>query len=127
MYEIGSSQVFIGHGTENKVDDGSRAFDIGMIHHTGRLKACEHKLFDKFFEWNAILESDRNSDGKTIQHTPHGGSFLCHVDKYFAQRTVGVFACPEKYDLSVDLCFLCKAPSFRWQRPALNDRGQFAF
>src|SRR5450432_2889287 len=85
MHEVCSAQVFISHRAEYKVDNRSSTLDIGMIYHTRRLEPGKHKLFYKFFQGNAVLESNGNRDGETIQHTTHRGTFLGHINEDFTE------------------------------------------
>ena len=68
------------------------AFNIWMIYHTTWFKAGEYKFLNILFQRHTILQADRNGNGKTVKHTTHGSAFLRHVNKYFTQGTVIVFA-----------------------------------
>src|SRR5947209_1336154 len=98
-----------------------------MFHKSGGIKLGEDKFFNVLLQRNTILKSDGNSDGKTVQHAAHGSTFLGHVNKDFAKKSIGIFAGAKKNCLSVDLCFLGEAPSFCGKRTSFNDARELAF
>src|SRR5205085_12698903 len=119
-------EIFITQHSENKIYNGRRRFYIWMFNKTGWLKAGKSKFVNKLFQWHSILQTNGNSDGKTIQHASHGCPFFCHVDKDLAQRAIAIFARAQEDGLSVNFGFLRKAPAFCWQRTAFHNTRQLA-
>src|SRR5665213_3645537 len=111
MNQIVPAQVFICQGAEHKIDNRGSCFNVGMIDHSRWFKPCENKFFNKLFQRNSILETDRNGNSKTVQHATHCRAFLCHINKNFTERTITIFTCSQEQCLSVNFCFLSKASS----------------
>src|ERR1700749_588029 len=98
-----------------------------MVDHTCWLEPGKDKFFNEFFEGNTILQPNRNRNGETIQHTPHGSAFLGHIYKNLSKRAIRIFTCPEKNNLTVNFRFLSKSTSFCRQGSAFNNGGKFSF
>ena len=92
------SPVEIGHRqlTEDIVENGRGRFDrIIALHHARRLELGEGEGVDKFLQRHAILQAHRNRDGEIVHHRAESRTFLVHVDKDFAKRTISILAGPQ--------------------------------
>src|SRR6185436_5630860 len=121
VYKISPAQIFISECAENEIDNGCSALNIWVIHHSCWFKPGEHKLLYKFFQRNSILQADRNSNSKTVQHGSHGSAFLRHVNEDLPNSLIRIFTGAQEHNLSVDLCFLSKAPALSRQCSLLNN------
>ncbi len=59
------------------------------------LEAREGEGLDELLERNAVLQTERNGDGKVVHQRAEGRALFVHVDEYLADLATVVFARPE--------------------------------
>ena len=86
--EIGDRQF-----TEHVIKHRGGILDrIIALHETGWLEACEGEGLHIFFQRHAILQAQRNRDGKIVHQGAEGSAFFMHIDEDFTQATIFIFA-----------------------------------
>ena len=55
---------------------------------------------------HAVLQAQRNGNGEAVHQGPEGRPLFMHIDKYFTQTTVLVFAGPQINLVASDHCLL---------------------
>ena len=91
--EVATAQIGNCNLAKNIVEDRGRHLDCVVARdQTRRLKPGEGKGLDKFLQGHAVLQANRYGNREVIHQAAEGGTFLVHIDKYFAQGTVVVFS-----------------------------------
>ena len=105
--EVVAAEIGNGEFAEDVVEDGGGARDAVIAGDlSGRLEAREHKGVDEFFQWHAVLQSDRCGDGEIVHQAAKRGAFLVHVEEDLAELAVVEFACVQVDLVAADSGFL---------------------
>ena len=92
MRQIIARQIAHRQFAEHIVEDGRCVLDrLIALHHACRFEAREGEGLHIFFQWHAILQTQRNSDGEIVHHRTERCTFLVHVDEDFAQAPIIIF------------------------------------
>lgn len=105
MHKIGSAQVFHAQDSEDEIHHGGAGSDVGVSGHSARFESSETEGVHVFFKRHAVLQSNGNGHGKTVQQAAVGGAFFERIDEDFSELSLGVFTCSEEEFLSSDAGF----------------------
>ena len=101
------TQIADSQFAEDIVDNRRCHFDRRVaFHDSGRIEACKGECIDEFFERHAVLQADGNGDGKIVHKAAERRTLFVHIDKNFADLSVGIFTGAQIYFVSTHERFL---------------------
>ena len=92
MSQVRPIEVINGEIPHDVIHDGCGHLDLLVAGHGSvRFESHKRERFDEFFEWHAVLQSERDRDGKTVHEAAKGRPFLVHVEEDFPQGAICIF------------------------------------
>src|SRR3989440_8958827 len=88
VFLLRSAQELRGQPAEDVVGDRLRDRDFGVLGESRGLEAGVRELLHQHFQWNAILQRQRDAGREGIHQSGDGAAFLGHHQENLARRAV---------------------------------------
>ena len=96
MRQIGAVEVRHSQLAEDVIEDRGRRLDrVVPLHHPCGFELGKGERIDELFERHAVLQTNRDRDGKVVHHRAEASTLFVHVEENLTEATVSIFARPE--------------------------------